>query len=268
MSDASPSPDEDDEVPRRVGAVVRRRKTNRRYDWDALRIQYIEGIDDNDDGDRERHWPTIRELADMHDLSSSRIGERASQERWNDRKSIYQNQLAGERRAARVKKLSGESIEFSEQTLNTAKLGIRITMGRLAEIGKDFAAHTARREELERAIRNNEIIGDLHDLRSPVYHLEMVNLAKAAETFQSIGLRALGEDIQRHEVSGPGGAPIEQTIDIQAEMMRDDPERLAKLMEAMIEARIPELLMGQDDGESDDGIIDAEEVEEGGETSG
>lgn len=251
----------DTDQPYRAGAVMRKRKTNRHYDWELIKRQYIEGIDD-DGNDKERHFPTIRELGELHDVVHSRIGERASAERWNDHRAVYQNRLANERRAARVQKLGGESIEFSEQSLNTAKLGLRLVMGRLAEIGKDFSTHTRNREEMERQIANNEIIGDLRDLRSPVYYKEMDALASAAQRFQDIGLKALGEDIQRHEVSGPGGMAIESTIDIRAEMERDDPERLAKLMEAMMEANILDVLGVETPGGDDDQIIEGEVVDD------
>ena len=50
---------------------------------------------------------------------------------------------------------------------------------------------------------------------------------------QEIGNKALGTDVTRHEVSGPGGGPIQiDAVSVAEELLRDDPERLTALLAA------------------------------------
>ena len=260
------------EQPYKAGAVVRKSKKNKKHPWGKIEEFYVEG---HENSDGSRSFPSVSETARYWGIPRSRVGEHAAGGRWTEKRAVFQNRLTDQRQREVAKQLGKEAVDLDSRALNTAKLGLHITMGRLSEIGKDMTAHQAKRAELEELIEQGMPVS-LLDLRSPVNYREMEALGKAAMVFHEMGRTALGENVVRHEVSGVGGEPIQQVIDIRAEMGRDDPERMSKLIEAIIEARLIPELVGDTStstelarlGEADDDIEDAETVDDDNEEVG
>jgi hypothetical protein len=69
-------------------------------------------------------------------------------------------------------------------------------------------------------------------LYSAIWFKEIEGLAGALDRFQNIGMKALGTDIQKHEVTNPDGS-MSTTVNVVGELHRDDPERLALILQAM-----------------------------------
>lgn len=208
----------------RQGAVVRHSSKNRKYNWPEIKAHYIEGVTGPDG---VVYWPTLTETAKYFNANLSRVGEHSSMERWADQRIIAQRRINIAKRDERNKELAREAVEIDTSALNVGKVGLRLVLARLAHVARDMAKHSETREEMQRLVEMGAEI-DMKKLRSPVYHLEMESLARAASTFHELTRKALGEDIQKHEVSGPGGSPI--GIDVHAELMRDDPTKLTQLL--------------------------------------
>lgn len=253
-------------------AVARRSGGNRKYDWDSLRQQFVEGFPTNaDEPDGARDWPNLRELSERTNVPYERIREWAAKERWTDLRLAHQTELVKARKLKRAETLGKESVEFDTRNLDLAKLGVRLVGSRMTEIARDAQAQAERRRQAEEDMRNGLPV-DYSALRSAINSRELETLGKAAQMFQEIGMKALGTDIERMEISGQinHDVQIEQTISVAQELERDDPDRLAAFLAAaqraglFSEVTAGELETGElETGELDDSEVhDAELVEE------
>lgn len=237
-----------------IAAVAKKRSGPApKYDYDAARLEYIQGIE-QDDGSYK--LLTIKDIAERHDIPYTALRRRSSKERWTDRQNTYQSQIAQEKQKKRAKELAGQSIEFDKNAHNAAKLGISMASARLAEIAEEFRSKQgAIREARERLERGDPV--EKWELYSAVNYRELEGLAGALERFQTVGMRALGTDVQRHELTSPDGSMTPQNINITAELSRDDPDRLGAFLQAAAEVGLLDSLM-----EDDSGVIDAEVVDD------
>lgn len=205
-------------------------RTGLRYDWDTIRVDYIEGIRPDKGDEDVREWPTLAAVADKHGVPHQRVRERSSQERWTIQRQEYQRKLALSRQNKRVAKLANEAVEFDNKALTTAKLGMAMVTARISEIAKEVQQHNTRREQaLQLQAEGFDV--DIADLKTVIDARELNTLGQAALSWQQLGMKALGTDVLRTEVSGTVDVDIEVTS-IAREMSRDDPERLAAFLVA------------------------------------
>ena len=241
---------------RRSTAVARTSKAAK-YDWPALQRVFVEG-EEKDDGSLVTF--NLKEISDRFGVPYQRVRERASQERWTDRRNVHQQQTAVERQRKQRKKMVDESVQFDVNALNAAKLGIGMSTARLAEIMAEHQVKQARVKDAQRRMEAGEPV-EKWELYSAINYRELEGLAGAIERFQSVGMRAMGTDVQKYEVTSPDGSMAATTINVTAELHRDDADRMALILEAMQDAGlIPEDAI-QDiiDGEV---VGEDEEVEE------
>lgn len=204
-----------------------------RYDWDALRTAFVEGVPVPEGGQYERQFMNQKELAEAFDVPYQRVRERASKERWTELRHREQVELATKRQKERNEKLLGDAIDFDEKSLKVAQVGINLITARLAEIaGSHKTQKDIREKALERMARGEKV--EKWELYPAINYREMEGLASAAQRLQEIGNKALGIDVQKHEISGPGGGPlqIDSTVSVTDELMRDDPERITAVLAA------------------------------------
>jgi hypothetical protein len=214
-----------------------------RTNWALLQTEFIEGIVTDAKKPEDRWFPTQKELAERHGVSYQTVRARAGKERWTDRKEAHAIQTIKERQRKRTKKLAEQALTWDEKTFDTAQLGMNLVTQRLAEIAKDFATKTKLRQEaLARKAAGQPV--EKEDLYSAVNYREMEGLANAARTFQDIGMKALGTDVQKHEISGPDGGALEvaATLNVTQEITRDDPERVAAILASIKDAGLLQLL--------------------------
>lgn len=223
-----------------------------KYDYDAARLEYIEGIAQDDGSSR---LPSLKELAERHDIPYTAIRRAASKERWTERQTAYQSQIAQERQRKRIKELASQGIEFDTNAHRAAQLGVSMTTARLAEIAEEFKVRAPRIKEARERVQNGEPV-EKWELYSAVNYRELEGLASALDRFQSVGMKALGTDVSRHEISNPDGSLQPQTININAELARDDPERLGAFIAALHEVGLTPNDIAQE------GVVDAEVVED------
>lgn len=232
---------------------VTKRSQGYKYDWDYIRTQYIEGIEVlNNEGNQPdlREFTSLKELAERCNVPYERVRERSASESWIENRSAYQLKMAKQRKAARIMKLSHESVDFDDKTLDVAKIGLDLIQIRLNEIHQDVALAQARKKvAIEQMALGFDV--DLKDLKSAIWSKEMDQLARAASLWQQIGAKSLGLDVIKHEIQVEASMEIDiQMTSISAELGRDDPERLAQLFNIAQRAGLL------------DGIMDAEVIDE------
>lgn len=232
-------------VPSRRGA---------KHNWELISKEYIEGVESTDPKDTNRIFYSMRELGDRHGVSDQMVRARAAKERWTEKKEAHAMRLARERIRKRQATLVNKGVDFDDKALQVAELGMGMVTQRLAEIAQEVTRRRKIRDEALAKIDAGLPV-DKTDLYSAVNYREMEGLASAASRFQEIGMKALGTDVQRHEISGPEGDAIEVKTNIRHEITRDDPERIAAIVSSFEDAGLLELGTIQE-------IIDAEIVED------
>lgn len=252
-------------TPTKTPTRKRKPRSDSKHDYALAQQWYVEGKpDDEEEPDGNRSWLTMRVIAEELDIPYQRIKERAASERWTELKATYQRQAAIDRQRRRMEQMGKNSIEFDDQSFNIAKMG-QFTIGaRLAEITKMIQATKDRRDDVTARLRAGEHVAK-EEMWFIVRSSELIELARAAETFQTIGRKALGTDIER--ISIEANVEVEHAMSVAAELERDDPDRLAAFMSALERAGLLEkfeLLSGGDDEDDDepDDIEDAVIVED------
>jgi hypothetical protein len=213
------------------------------------------------EGEDSRYFPTMKELAELHGIAYQTLRERAAKDRWTEAKQKYQIEFERQRYIARSKKLAKQAGEFDERAYTAGNMGVVLIQTRLVEITQQATRLRARREHaLQQAEQGLDV--DPKDLRSAIYHQELLALGSALERFQAVAMRALGTDVKKIEMAGPEGSAIE--VNVHHELTRDDPERVAAVLAAIRDSGqledIAALLEGVES--TDEDIQDAEVVED------
>lgn len=249
-------------ISKKTGTEIKRRPSRNKYDWPTLRKQYIEGIP-TQDSKNERWYPNLRELAELHEMPYERLRKRSAEERWTHKKEAAELIVIAERSKKRAKEIAKNAMDFDEKSHNVAKIGMAMVTTRLAEIAKETEVKRPFRDDAMDRLRKGEHV-EPHELYTVVRYKELEGLANAAERFNQLGMRALGTDVQRIDVTGMGDVTVNNNVvNVSAEMRRDDSDRMAAMFEAMGESgllptELIEALGGEDD--TADNIIEGEVV--------
>jgi len=198
----------------------------RKYDWLNIKRVYVEGYTNGQGG---QVWPSMTETAELLDVPRNRLSERASAEHWKVERSAYQAHLEAVKQRKRLDALAQDAVDVDSNALRAAKLGMQLGVQRLGEIAKEVQRKA--KDESERAAAGLEPDA----FAQPAVNAgELGSLASAVGQWHAIARKALGEvETVRTEITGAGGGPIESSMDITAELMRDDPDRLAGIFIAM-----------------------------------
>ncbi len=228
-----------------------------KYDWHDIRTKFIEGIPV--EGSDEREFCNLVEYSKKINVPVQRLRQRCADERWYEQREQYQVKLAKRRQTKRILELSSQSVDFDASSLKVAKLGIGMVTARMSEIARDVQMQQAKREE---ALKLSQAGFDIDpaDLETVIDAKEMEMLSRAANQWQTLGQRALGTDIQRHEITQEVSMDIDVAVtSVSAELSRDDPERLAAFLQAAKRAGLLETVMN--DGRQPYAIEEAEVVD-------
>lgn len=219
----------------------------RKHDYDAMRDDFI-----NSD-------KTLVQLADEWNCPYHMVRKRAAKEQWTLQRLNKVKTKVKEKRNLHLARMADEGIAFDTQTAQTAKLGMTLVAGRLAEIAAMFNAnapnHALVIENLKRGIPV-----PWQELRSVINYKELRELSQAGLAFQQMGRAAFGTDIMQLEIEAPDGVTVETVVNIGSELTRDDTSRLAAMIEALERAGLVkelDLLKG-----SDNQVIEGEVVED------
>lgn len=245
------------------GKEIKRRPGNAKHDWETVRRNYIEGIEKPDS--EERWYPTLKELAELHKIAPVMVRQRSSEERWPSHREAANMIATQERQRKRARMVAKNALDFDERGHDTAKVGMAMVMTRLGEIAAQVAAQKPMRDDAIRRLRNGESVTK-QELYSVIRAQELQELASAAERFQSVGMRALGTDVQRVDVTGMGGiaGDVNVSVNVNQELQRDDIGRLTEMMGAMKDADL--LPPGVYEALMQDEVMDAEVVDDDDDT--
>lgn len=197
-------------------------------DWDRIRTAYLEA----------EKTPRYKDLALQFDVPQTTLQTRAGKERWGYLRAQMQQDLFAKRIDARKKQLFQAGMEFDDLAANSAKMGLGLVTGRLAQIYEEFQATQATHSAVVERLRRGEPV-DRADLYTVINYKELDVLARAAIQFQDMGRKALGTDVINIHAEGSigvnhsGTVEIEATVDVRNELSKDDPSRLAAMLEAM-----------------------------------
>lgn len=263
-----PAPKRTTEKPGTDVQVSSERWTSK-YPWHKIRVAFIEGMPVQGTED-ERHFPTQREVAEIFEVPYERVRKVASQERWTAKREAAEMEAIQERLKKRAKQIAKNALDFDEKAHNAAKLGMAMVTTRLAEIAKDVQVRKPLRDAALQKLANGQSVTK-EELYSAIRASELNELANAADRFQSLGMKALGTDVQRVDIAGlEGNTTNVNVVNVRQEIQRDDVERMASMLEAMTEAGLvsKEILDNIQDSpelqelQQDPNTIDAEVVEE------
>lgn len=234
------------------------RPGNSKYDWEAVRRDFIEGID-RPNTKNEKEFPNLRELAELHQIPYERIRKKSAEERWTQKRAAAEQVYHQKRAAGRAKQIARNALDFDEKTYNAAKIGIAMVTTRLAEVASEVAIKKPLRDQAWRTLAAGGAV-DKAELYSAIRADEINALANAMERLQTVGMKALGTDVQRVDISG--GDTQVNIVNVSQEIQRDDPERLAAIIGAFGEAgMLPDTLLDALEAEQDDDdVVDGEEV--------
>lgn len=153
----------------------------RKYDWDMLRIAYVEA------------GKELAELAADHGVPHDKVRRRSSAEDWPQQRRLYRQRIEQARQAQKVDSVAGQAAEFDSLAFRTAHSATALVARRVAELGR-----IVREMEL---VKGTEGAPKGHSLDevSPVT-MELERLAKAAATWHKVGHEALG-DVPKQEVT-------------------------------------------------------------------
>lgn len=237
-----------------------------KYDWVTIRNEYVEGILKDDPKDEwDRWWPTYEDLAKRHGAAQTTISARGSRERWRNLKDQQAVEYTKARQRKRADKIANAAIQFDDSALKVGEMGVALIMSRLGEVATEMRMRKdTRADAVERLARGEDV--KPKDLRSAVYHQEMLSLANAAEKFQQIGLRALGAPDTGNTTNTLNVNVDASTTNVAQELIRDDKERAGALVAAFAEigalpAGFIDALGTTDRAERED-LVDAEIVED------
>lgn len=229
----------------RSRSVIVRRK----YDWDAIREYFIS----------EQQTPTLKAVAEKFGVPYDYLRERAAKERWSYLRAQEQQRIFQEKRKEHLSRMARESVKFDESVIDVAKLGMSLVAGRLAEIAAEFQASQTAHQIVVEKLRRGEPV-DWKELRSVINYKELAELSRAGLAFQDMGMKAFGTDVQKVEIEGIGGTNIETVINVGAELSKDDPSRLAALLDALERAGLAQVNL--DEGEVIEGqVVEPKQLE-------
>lgn len=210
-----------------------------RYDWDAIKEFYLTYQGDID----------LAAVARQFGVPAQTVYNRSGKEGWRDERVYTQARMLRDKRAERNVETARKAQEFDDRAYETAKLGLNLVTSRMAQIADQFTVQKIMFERaLERAARGETVTKS--ELWSSINYRELVELGKSLELFQNAGRRALGTDVQTIAMimDGPDGVRDDRTATIVEELGTPDKDRLAALVDALVDANIMQLKFG-DDGE-------------------
>lgn len=146
-----------------------------KYDWFKVRADYIEGYDLNG----SRHFPTMEECGQRHNVPPKYLRYRAANEGWTAQREIYQAKVEQARQDKRTTVLASRGADFDTKVL-------RVTEALVAQIVAAIRAANERKDKDGRPI--------------PPDTADLQRLTSALRSAHATGRIALGE-------SGDGTAP-------------------------------------------------------------
>jgi len=201
--------------------AIPKRRRSRRHNWARIKAQYTEGITD-DRG--QTRWPSLREVAELNNVHSGKVRDRAAAERWTTEREQFQARIESIRRNERATELAALGADLDVNALRVARNGLAVTAARIQELGQQAQTRAE-------ALRQSG--GRIGAGLPPAPDSEELGvLSRAAGQWYDLGTKALG-DIPTQRVELDLGVTLEQ-----AEVSMSDDERAVRLVQILTEAGV------------------------------
>lgn len=205
-----------------------RRKT--KHDWVTIREFFITNPDED---------LTLADVARLHGVQEHQVYKKSKEENWKWLRIQYWTQVLKEKRHRRAMKNADEADKFDDSAMAVAKTGMSMTQLRMGQIATYFQAKQPEFNYAIEKLRSGLPVAR-DEFFSAINYKELRELAQAALMFQELGHKALGTDVNPMDLGempeGALGGPTEQIVSIGDELTRNDPDRIAAMMEALEDA--------------------------------
>ena len=227
---------------------ARTRMTVNKYDWELARETFISA----------EQAITLKKLSEDMGIPYAYLRSRSSEERWQYLRAEEQKRIFKKKRQDHLTKMADDSIKFDEASIASAKLGQMLVAARLAEIAK---LHEAMGPAMVATIAlvKKGVPVPKEALYSAIRFTELRELAVAAKLYQDMGRAAFGTDIQNIALTGGTEDSVEHVISVSAELGKDDPLRLAAMLEAFARTGLATINLADVE---DPNTVDAEVVDD------
>ena len=120
--------------------------TLQKYDWELVRVQYVQGKDNGSGVE----WPTLEHLAQEYDIPASTIRSRAHRENWSGQRSDFHTSLIHRTREKTLEQLSDKAAQLDVQVFSVARAAMALHSKELIEGIQSGELSLAERERLLR----------------------------------------------------------------------------------------------------------------------
>lgn len=230
-----------------------------KYDWQAIRSDYIYGMED---ADGTVIFPKPKELEEKYNVPAQYISNRATKEKWLKHREAHQNETAIVQQKEFQKKLAKKVVKFDERVADDSMTAARILGTRLRQMEIIQAADQSRISELvnELAEGTREVDQNFRsEIKPLISSYEVEAIVKAMEIVIETGHKAMGVEDGRAAITN-----ITQIANIQSpsqalqELDEKRQEAIANFFQNK-NARIPQLGIGVED---EDEIVEGELVDD------
>jgi len=222
------------------------------HPWSKIEAVYVEGLPEtHKDGRTILNYPSHQAVADLFAISVATVRQRAAREQWTTRREQHQAQLAAQRRQERHRELAQYASDIDEKAVHLSRTGLSIVQARILELAEKAKDREIWKEDKQLCEASGTRF--IRPEPKPVDARELDQLAAAATKWHALGRQGLGDDVTKLQITGPDGGPV-QTI--HAHMVKEDPERLSKVLDALKRSNVLTALMGMEEP------IEAELVDE------
>ncbi len=99
-------------------------------DWDIIKIEYIQGFVD-EKGNIKR--PTLKELANRHSCSESRVKHQSAKGKWKHQRKLFIETRVEKIQEKKLEVLVNEAVELNSESLKASKMGIKAVIESFTE---------------------------------------------------------------------------------------------------------------------------------------
>jgi len=190
--------------------------------WHNIEADYVEGIIDERG---ERTFPTLREVAERHEVSDVAVRKRSTAEGWVAKREAFQITLDRERQKARIKALSEQAVVLDTVASTVSEGGLKLIQQRITEITREVVRRREQGEDTPGA--------------TAIDATKMAALARAGESWYRLGQLSFGK-IPTQRVEHIGTVEVQEPFDREIRrLVREMKEREAAESNAEEQLLVP-----------------------------
>ena len=126
-----------------------------KYDWAAIEMQYVRGIEDEDG---KVHWPTPQELADLHGCHIEYMHFQIRKGKWKDKKQVYLLKLQLSDGDCEIEDPKAEYEKFQRKAFTAASQTLTLIIKKLDHIIKSQNYDLSEIDKLMKTLERIQLI--------------------------------------------------------------------------------------------------------------